>query len=87
MSRGAGVGLALLLACWGSRGVLHTALGGLGALVYQAEERRDILDVVGGMLLQHLLIPHSLEKCNHNRSIGDTMNGVANLGELLDEVV
>jgi hypothetical protein len=61
------------------------ALGGPGTLVCQAEERRDILDVMRGELLQHFLIPHSLVKCNHNRSIRDTRNGVANLGEPLDE--
>jgi hypothetical protein len=62
-------------------------LRSLGALVSQAEERRNILDVVGGELLQHLLIPYSLEKCNHYRSIGDTRNGTVNLREPLDEGV
>jgi hypothetical protein len=65
--------------------VPRMALGGPGALVRQAEERRDILDVMGGELLQHLLISHSLVKCNHNRSTWDTRNGVVNLGEPLDE--
>jgi hypothetical protein len=63
------------------------ALSGPGALVRHAKERRDILDVVGGEHLQHLLIPHSLVKWNHNRSIGDKRNGVVNLGEPLDEGV
>jgi hypothetical protein len=40
---------------------------------------------VGSELLQHFLIPYPLAKCNHNRGIGDTRNGVANLGEPLDE--
>jgi hypothetical protein len=40
---------------------------------------------MGGELLQHLLIPYSLTKCNHYRSIGDTRNGIANLREPLDE--
>jgi hypothetical protein len=40
---------------------------------------------MGGELLQHLLIPYSLAKCNHYRGIGDTRNGIANLRELLDE--
>jgi hypothetical protein len=40
---------------------------------------------VGSKLLQHLLIPYPLAKCNHNRGIGDTRDGVANLGEPLDE--
>jgi hypothetical protein len=69
----------------GSWGVPSTTLYSLDTLVRQAKECRDILDVVGGELLQHLLIPHSLVKCNHNRSIGDTRNGIANLGEQLDK--
>jgi hypothetical protein len=56
-----------------------------GALVHQAEEHGHILNVVGGELLQHLLIPYPVAKCNHYRSIGDTMNGIANLREPLDE--
>jgi hypothetical protein len=40
---------------------------------------------VGGELLQHLLIPYSLAKCNYHRSIGDTRNDITNLGEPLDE--
>jgi hypothetical protein len=58
-----------------------------GTLVRQAEEREHILDVVGGKLLQHLLIPYPLAKCNYYRSIGDTRNGIANLREPLDEGV
>jgi hypothetical protein len=65
--------------------VSGTALRHLGALVCQAEERRNILDVVGVKFLQHLLIPYSLAKCNYHRSIRDTRNGIANLGEPLDE--
>jgi hypothetical protein len=61
------------------------AFHSLGALVRQAEERGHILDVVGGELLQHLLILYSLAKCNHYRSIRDTRNGIANLREPLDE--
>jgi hypothetical protein len=80
----AGVGLALLLHCLGGWGVPSMALCSPDALVHQAKEHRDILVVVGGELLQHL-IPHSLVKCNHNRSIGDMRNGIANLGEPLDE--
>jgi hypothetical protein len=56
-----------------------------GALVCQAEERGHILDVVGGELLQHLLIPNPLVKCNYYISIGDTRSGIANLREPLDE--
>jgi hypothetical protein len=40
---------------------------------------------VGSELLQHLLIPYPLAKCNHYRGIRDTRDGVANLGEPLDE--
>jgi hypothetical protein len=61
------------------------ALCSLGALVRQAEERRNILDIVGGELLQHLLIPYSLAKYNHHRSIRDTRNGIMKLRELLGE--
>jgi hypothetical protein len=80
-----GVGLALPLCHLGDWGVPSTTLCSLGALVHQAEERGDILNVVGGELLQHLLIPYSLMKCNHHRSIGDMRNGIVNLGEPLGE--
>jgi hypothetical protein len=40
---------------------------------------------MGSELLQHLRIPYSLAKCNYHRSIGDTRNGIVNIGELLDE--
>jgi hypothetical protein len=46
-----GVGLALPLHHLGDWGVPGMALCSLGALVHQAKERRDILDVVGGELL------------------------------------
>jgi hypothetical protein len=62
-----------------------TAFRSPGALVRQAEERGQILDVMGGELLQHLFIPYPLAKCNHYRSIGDMRNGIANLREPLDE--
>jgi hypothetical protein len=81
------VGLALSLRRLGDWGVPGAALRSLGALVRQAEERRNILDVLGGELLQHLLIPYSLAKCNYHRSIGDTRNDITNLGELLEEGV
>jgi hypothetical protein len=76
---------ALPLCRLGGWGVPGAAFRSPGALVRQAEERRHILDVVGGELLQHLLIPYPLAKCNHYRSIGDTRNGIANLRESLDE--
>jgi hypothetical protein len=79
------IGLALPLRLLGNWGVPGASLCSLGALVRQAEERGNILDVVGGKLLQHLLIPCSLAKCNYHRSIGDTSNGITNLGEPLDE--
>jgi hypothetical protein len=65
--------------------VLGSALRGPGVLVRKAKELGDILDVVRSEFLQHLLIPHTLVKCNHNKSIRDTRNGVANLGKPLDE--
>jgi hypothetical protein len=80
-----GIGLALPFRHLGDWGVLGTTLYSLGALVHQAEEHKDILDVMSGELLQHLLIPYSLVKCNYHKSIEDTRNGIANLGELLDE--
>jgi hypothetical protein len=79
------VGLALPHCHLGDWGVPGMALRSLEAHVRQAEERRNILDVVGGELLQHLLIPYSLVKCNHHRSIRDTGNGIANLREPLDK--
>jgi hypothetical protein len=79
------VGLALPLHCLDNWGVLGAALRSLGALIRQAEERINILDVVGGKLLQHLLIPYSLAKCNYHKNIGNTRNGIADLGESLDE--
>jgi hypothetical protein len=79
------VGLALSLHHLGNWGVSGATLRNLGTLVRQAEARRNILDVVGGELLQHLLIPYSLVKCNYHRSIGDIRNGITNLRELLGE--
>jgi hypothetical protein len=55
------------------------------ALVRQAEELRDVIQLVGGQLLKHLLISHALSKNDNNRSIGDVGDGVSNLGEPLDE--
>jgi hypothetical protein len=51
----------------------------------QTEELHDILDVMRGELLQHLVIPHTLVKCDHNRSIGDTRYGVVNLAKPLND--
>jgi hypothetical protein len=70
---------------WSRWGVPGTTLCGPSTLVHQAEELCDILDVMRGELLQHLHIPHTLMKCNHNRSIGDMRIGVANLGKPLIE--
>jgi hypothetical protein len=78
-------GLDTLPRLWSRWGVLGTALCGPGTLVRLAEELCDILDVMRDELLQHLLIPHTLAKCNHNTSIGYTRNGVANLGKPLNE--
>jgi hypothetical protein len=63
------------------------ALGWLCPFIAWAEEHKNILDVVGDELLQYLLIPYSLVKCNYHRSIGDIRNDFANLGEPLDEGV
>jgi hypothetical protein len=79
------IGLGTLPYLWSRRGVLGMALYGPGALVHQVEELCDILDVMRGELLQHLLIPHTLVKCNYNRSIGDTRNGIANLRKPMNE--
>jgi hypothetical protein len=65
--------------------MLGVAFCSLGVVVHQAEELGDNLDVVRGELLQHLLVPHTLVKCNYNRSIGNARDGVVNLGEPLDE--
>jgi hypothetical protein len=70
---------------WSKWDVPGTALCGPSTLVRQAEELCDILDVMRGKLLQHLLIPHTLVKYNRNKSIGDMRNGVANLGKPLNE--
>jgi hypothetical protein len=58
---------------------------GPGTLVRQAEELGDVLHVMCGQLLQHLLVSHTLSKCNNDKSIGDARDGVVNLGEPLDE--
>jgi hypothetical protein len=79
--------LATLPCLWSRWGVPGTALCGPSALVCQGEKLCDILDVMRDEILQHLLIPHTLVKCNHNRSIGDMRNGVANMGKLLNEGV
>jgi hypothetical protein len=51
-----------------------TALCSPSALIYQVEELDDILDVMRAELFQHLLIPHTLMECKHNRSIRDTLD-------------
>jgi hypothetical protein len=78
-------GCALPLCRLGGWGVPSTTFHNHGALVHQVEERGHILNVVCGELLQYLLIPYPLAKCNYYRSIGDTRNGIANLREPLDE--
>jgi hypothetical protein len=65
--------------------MLGTTLCGPGAFVRQVEKLCDILDVMRGKFFQHLLIPHTLVKCDYNRSIGNTRNDVVNLREPLDE--
>jgi hypothetical protein len=85
LSLGPSTGRALPLCRPDGWEVPGAAFRGSGALVRQAEERGHILNIVGGELLQHLLIPYPLVKCNYYRSIGDTRNDIANLRELLDE--
>jgi hypothetical protein len=85
LSDSARIGLAILPHLWGRWGLPGTTLCGPGTLVHQGEELCDILDVMRGEFFQHLSIPHTLAKCNHNRSIGDMRNGVVNLGKQLNE--
>jgi hypothetical protein len=77
--------LATLPRLWGWWRVPGTDFSSPSAFVRQAEELSDILDVMRGELPQHLLIPYSLTECNHNRSIANTWDGVANLGKPLGE--
>jgi hypothetical protein len=79
------IGLATFPRLWGRWGVPGTALCGPGTLVHQEDELNDILDVMHGEILQHIPIPHTLAKCNYNRSIGDMRNSVVNLGKPLNE--
>jgi hypothetical protein len=66
-------------------GVPYTPFCRLGAFVCQVEELRDVFHLVGGQLLEHLLISHALSKSDNNRSIGDAGDDVLNLGEPLNE--
>jgi hypothetical protein len=63
LSGGPRIGLAIL-ACLRGRCGRHGPLPP-STLVHRAEEFYDLLDAVRGKLLQRLLIPHTLEKCNH----------------------
>jgi hypothetical protein len=65
--------------------VLGTPFCSPGALARQAEELGDVLHIMCGQLLEHLLVSHALSKCDNNRSIGDAGDGVLNLREPLDE--
>jgi hypothetical protein len=80
-----GVGLTVLSYRRGRWGVPGMALCRPSTLICQTEKLGNLLDVVRGDLLQHLLIPHTLAECNHNRSIGDMRDGVVNLRESLGE--
>jgi hypothetical protein len=74
------------LSCLRSRlGVPCTPFCSPGALVCQAEELRDVLEIVCGQLLKHLLISHTMSKGDNNRSIGNAGDGVSNLRESLDD--
>jgi hypothetical protein len=56
-----------------------------GTLEREAEELGDVLHVVHGHLLEHLLVTHTMLKRDNDRSIGDARDGVLSLGEPLDE--
>jgi hypothetical protein len=60
-------------------GVPCTSFCSPGAFVRQVEELRGVFHLVGGQLLKHLLISHTVSKSNNNRSIGDVGDGVSNL--------
>jgi hypothetical protein len=66
-------------------GVPCTPFCSPGAFVHQVEELRDVFHLVGGQLLEHLLISLTLSKSNNNRSIGGAGDNVLNMGEPLDE--
>jgi hypothetical protein len=70
---------------WGRLGMPWTPFLSPGAFVRQGKELRDILHIMCGKLLEHLLISHVLSKCDNNRSVRNAGDGVSNLGELLDE--
>jgi hypothetical protein len=67
--------------------MLGMSLHSPGTLICQTEELCDILDVVSGELLQHVLIPHTQVKYNYGRRIGDVRYSVTNLEKPLDEGV
>jgi hypothetical protein len=78
-------GLPGLPYLWSRLGVPCMPFCNPGALVRQAEELKDVLHIVCGQLLEHLLMSQTLSKSNNNKSIGDAGDGVSNLGEPLDE--
>jgi hypothetical protein len=57
----------------------------LAHFVRQVEELDDVLHIMRGQLLEHLLVPHTLPKHNENRGIGNVRDVVPNLGEPLNE--
>jgi hypothetical protein len=70
---------------WSRLGVPCMPFCSPGAFICQIEELRDVFHLLGGQLLEHLLISHVLSKSDNNRSIEDVGDGVLNLGEPLDE--
>jgi hypothetical protein len=56
-----------------------------GALDDKVEELKDVLDIVSGELLQHLLVLYSLPECGNDRSKGNAGDGVPYLGKAMDE--
>jgi hypothetical protein len=70
---------------WSRLGVPCMPFCSPGTFICQIEELRDVFHLLGGQLLEHLLISHVLSKSDNNRSIEDVGDGVLNLGEPLDE--
>jgi hypothetical protein len=63
--------LASLPCCRSRLGVPSTPFCSPGAFIRHVEELRDVFHLVGGQLLEHLLISHALSKSDNNKNIGD----------------
>jgi hypothetical protein len=84
LSSGICVGLAGLSCFWSRWRMLGMTLCSPGTFVRHVEELGDVMHVMRGQLLEHLLVPHTLLKSNNNKGIRDARDGVPNLGEPLD---